>query len=146
MERSGLEKLWGYHLGNSENLQHAEQANSVFRCAINTKAMCREALGGRKTFHIKLCSCMYQKRHNKPIISNTCALLGCSWDSEVFCSQLVSASSQLHPVPSSHLLHYISTLETKTARLRLHSSFQRDSKPRRRTYKKAKIATITMSG
>lgn len=40
MDRSGLKKLWGYHQGNSANLQHSEQANSGFRCAIYTQRPC----------------------------------------------------------------------------------------------------------
>lgn len=145
METSGLKKLWGYHQGNSENLQHSEQANSVLRCATNTKATRWRAHGGRKTFPSKLCDRMRQRCYNKPI-SSTCALLGCSWDSEVLCSQLVSVSPQLCPVPSSHLLHDVSTLETQTSRLRLHGSFQHHSKPRKGTDKRVKITAINMSG
>lgn len=38
--RSGLQKLWGYHRGRSENLQHSEQANSVSRCTVPTQKPC----------------------------------------------------------------------------------------------------------
>lgn len=51
MERSGLKKLCRYRQGNSENLQHSDQANSGFRCAIYTQRPCvAKHLGEEKPF------------------------------------------------------------------------------------------------
>lgn len=69
MEMLGLEELWGYYRGNSENLQHRKQANSDFRCAIYIqKFMCCKALRRWKAFHTKFYSRLHDRRYKKPLL------------------------------------------------------------------------------
>lgn len=95
--------LWNYHQGNSENLQHREQAKSGFRCYLYTKAICCRAVREIKSFHTNLFYRMHQT-HNNKAVSGTLHFCYAIRTLKSSAANL-SVSSQVYPVPSFCLLH-----------------------------------------